>query len=143
MGCWISCVVVNIRNRRVWIFCVSRWKSVVKWCLVLFNKFWRMVCVTCWLFMVKGGMINRMLILFVVMWRVGWSNLMMFRYIVSRYRIMAVAGRVTSYYVKRRRRSKKIGSVTLSVVVDFETYSRFMSLVRGCVYYFSFDIKYY
>lgn len=143
MGCWISCVVVNIRNRWVWIFCVSWWKSVVKWCLVLFNKFWWMVCVMCWLFMVKGGMINCMLILFVVMWCVGWLNLMMFRYIVLCYCIMVVVGCVMLYYVKWCRWSKKIGSVMLSVVVDFEMYLWFMLLVCGCVYYFLFDIKYY
>lgn len=68
---------------------------------------------------------------------------MMFRHIALRYRIMAAAGRVTSHYVKRRRRSKKTGSATLSAVVDLETHPRLMPPARGCVHHFSPDTKHH
>lgn len=60
-----------------------------------------------------------------------------------RYRIMAAAGRVTSHYVKRRRRSKKTGSATLSAAVDLETHPRLMPPARGCVHHFSPDTKHH
>ena len=56
---------------------------------------------------------------------------------------MAAAGRVTSHYVKRRRRSKKTGSATLSAVVDLETHPRLMPPARGCVHHFSPDTKHH
>ena len=68
---------------------------------------------------------------------------MMFRNIALRYRIMAAAGRVTSHYVKQRRRSKKTGSATLSAVVDLETHPRLMPPARGCVHHFSPDTKHH
>lgn len=57
--------------------------------------------------------------------------------------IMAAAGRVTSHYVKRRRRSKKTGSATLSAAVDLETHPRLMPPARGCVHHFSPDTKHH
>ena len=55
----------------------------------------------------------------------------------------SAAGRVTSHYVKRRRRSKKTGSATLSAVVDLETHPRLMPPARGCVHHFSPDTKHH
>ena len=57
--------------------------------------------------------------------------------------IKRLPGRVTSHYVKRRRRSKKTGSATLSAVVDLETHPRLMPPARGCVHHFSPDTKHH
>lgn len=46
------------------------------------------------------------------------------------------SGRVTSHYVKQRRRSKKTGSATLSAVVDHETHPWLMPPARGCDHHF-------